>query len=58
MGKALMEGEHGEMTLIETEELSDIKKALQYYRKQYKEFKVEIARLTLRIHKYEDSEQG
>jgi len=50
-----MEGELGETTIIDTEELDDMKHALQYYRTQYKHMKSEVARLTLRLHKFEDS---
>lgn len=45
------------MTLIDTEELEVIKGAVQYYKKQYKASKKEIARLTERIHQFEDSRE-
>jgi hypothetical protein len=52
-----MEGDFGENTIINTEELIDIKKALRYYRTQYKKLKDEVVRLTLRIHNLEDSSE-
>jgi len=49
------DNDHGDVVLIDRDELHYMKKSIIHYRAQYKLCLEEIEKLSLRVHAYEDS---